>query len=455
MRVTWVMRNLIIFVLTALFGSSFALAEGSFPEGFKWCVATSAHQIEGGNIASDWWDWEQQQGKIKNGDKSGKACDHWHRVKEDIGLMGKLGVNQYRFSIEWAKIEPTPGAWNLLAAGHYRREIALLRERGIEPMITLHHFTLPRWFAAMGGWESPQAAELFARYVAFVYKYVATDVRDFITINEPMVHLVLGYAAGINPPGKKGELKSVVPPMVGLLKAHALAYQALHSLHKKSRFSEKPLRVGVAHHLRVFDPASSWNPADRLLASRLDHAFNWAFAETLETGHLKLNIPFVVDVNVEVPEAKGTQDFIGVNYYTRDMVEVVLGAPGFKLSVPAKAETNDLGWEIYPEGFYRVLKATAKRFPGKQIFVTENGLADARDVKREAFIESHLSAMRKAMKEGVPVAGYCHWSLYDNFEWSEGFAPRFGLFEIDYNTLERKPRPSALKFSEIARKNSL
>ncbi len=425
----------------------------TFPKDFKWCVATSAHQIEGGNVNSDWWDWELAPGHIKNGDRSGRAPDHWDHLEEDVKLLRDLNVGEYRFSMEWAKIEPRQGEWDWQAVEHYKTELALLRSAGIEPMVTLHHFTLPRWFAALAGWESEKAPELFARYAAFVQTHIGPEVHDWITINEPMVHLVQGYMSGYFPPGHKGGFKSVIPPMIGLLHSHAAAYHAMHAI--AAQPGHTPIRIGLAHHLRIFDPPRGFHPFDSFLAGKFDHAFNWAFANAVETGKLKLWIPLAVRVNKRLPEVAGTQDFIGVNYYGRDIVHMRFSGMGFELSVEKSSGVTDLGWEIYPHGFYRILKATAKRFPGKKIFITENGIADAKDDRRPKFLESHLTELAHAMREGVPVEGYCHWSLLDNFEWSDGFTPRFGLYEVDYATLARKPRPSALRFHDIALRNAL
>ena len=427
-----------------------ANTNADFPAGFKWCVATSAHQIEGGNTNSDWWDWEQAPGHIRNGDRSGQAPDHWNRLAQDTRLLQELHVSEYRFSVEWAKIEPTPGHWDWNAVSHYKDELALLRAAGIEPMVTLHHFTLPRWFAAKGGWEAADAPEQFARYAVFVMTNIGPEVHDWITINEPMVHLVAGYMSGSFPPGRKGDFKTVLPPMIGLLRSHAAAY---HAMKAAAANGHVPIRIGVAHHLRIFDPPHGFHPFDAFLAGKFDHAFNWAFANALETGRLRFWIPLAVRVNRKLPEVKGTQDFIGVNYYGRDIVRMKFSGIGFSLSVEKAAGVTDLGWEIYPHGFYRILKATARHFPGKKIFVTENGIADAKDVKRAKFLADHLVELARAMHEGVPVEGYCHWSLLDNFEWGEGFAPRFGLYSVDYSTLERKARASALRFSEIAANN--
>jgi beta-glucosidase len=422
----------------------------SFPTGFKWCVATAAHQIEGGNTESDWWDWEHLPGKIKRGEISGPACDHWNRLEEDVALIRKLGVKQYRFSIEWAKIEPVQGRWDMEAVNHYRHEIALLEASGIEPMITLHHFTLPRWVRAQGGWSWNGSVDAFARYARFAYSKVAPGTRDWITINEPMVHLLGGYAVGLTPPGVH-DMNAVVAPYKGLLRAHAAAYRALHS---ESEKLQRPIRVGIAHHLRVFDPDEKHNFLQKFTVAKMDAAFNWSFGQACETGRLQVSVPGMINVDELIPEVAQTQDFIGVNYYSRDMISFSLTPPfGVQVLVNDHGPRNDLGWEIYPEGFYRVLKSAAAHFPGKPILITENGTADAADAFRPKFLTDHLAQLHRAISEGVPVEGYCHWSLMDNFEWIEGFAPRFGLYAVDYATQKRTARPSAKAFAKIVREN--
>jgi beta-glucosidase len=422
-----------------------------FPPGFKWCVATSAHQIEGANSQSDWWDWEADASHIRGGERSGAAADHWNRVAEDIGLMKSLNVQQYRFSVEWAKLEPREGQWDAAALAHYRDEIRQLIAAGIEPLITLHHFTLPRWVAAHGGWEWDGMPAAFEAFTRKIYTELGAGTRDWVTINEPLVVLLGGYVQGIFPPGRKGSIANVQNPLLGMLRAHAAAYHALHEL---AAAQKTEIRVGMAHHLRVFDPKNSFNPLDHLAAGYLDGAANWAIPTALETGRIQVDIPFQIQVDQEIAGLRGTQDFFGVNYYSRDMVDfnVFRQEPVGRVTHKG-SPTNELGWEIYPEGFYRVLKKIGEKFRGRRIVVTENGVADASDQLRGRFIQDHVAQMYRAMTEGVPVDGYCHWSLLDNFEWAEGFAPRFGLVEVDYATQRRAPRPSAQIFSRIAAEN--
>lgn len=428
----------------------------SFPGNFQWCVATSSHQIEGDNVDSDWWDWEHLPGKIKNGDISGKATDHWNHLEEDVGLMKSLGLGTYRFSVEWAKIEPREGEWNYQAIDRYRRLLFLLKANNIQPLVTLHHFTFPRWVAQNGGWEWSRTPEVFERFVRFVEGEFNRDglaVRDWVTINEPTIVLTMGYVVGVFPPGHNRDIVDLNQAMAGMLRSHARAYAVLHEGGVRAGL---PIRVGMAHHLRIFDPASIWNLFDRIVAKTLDQAFNWSVVEALETGHASLELPGSPKWEEEIPGLKGTQDFIGLNYYGRDVVKYNKRLPvKFESRIPKGAPLSDMGWEIYPEGFYRMLKKIAKKVPGRNVIVTENGVADAVDSRRAHFIEEHLAALHKALDEGVAVEGYCHWSLLDNFEWAEGFTPRFGLYEVNYQTFARTPRASALRYAEIIHSKGL
>ncbi len=419
---------------------------------FLWGTATAAHQVEGGNIHSDWWEWEKLPGKIKHGDHSGQACDHWGKFEEDLALMRELGTNAYRFSIEWAKVEPRLGEIDETAVAHYQKVVRLLEQAGIEPLVTLHHFTSPRWFAEKGAWAwtkatgnpvGDAAAEAFGGYAKLVMERIAPRVRIWCTINEPLVHLGGAYVLGVTPPEKKG-FDSLRDPLIGMLRAHADAYRVLHETARRLHGANRPVWVGMAHHFRVFDPKRNWNPIDRLTARTLDQAFNWTIPRALETGKVEMRIPGLVKIVETIPDLRGTQDYFGLNYYTRDLVTLGWTPEGLGpvVSVVPGRPKNDLGWELYPEGFLRALRRVRSEIPGRGILITENGIADHDDSRRPQFIREHLEILDQAIAEGAPVFGYCHWSLLDNFEWIEGFEPRFGLIEIDYATLARKPRES-------------
>ncbi len=420
-----------------------------FPKGFLWGTATAAHQVEGNNIHSDWWEWEKIPGKIKKNERSGIACDHWGRFEVDLSLMRELGVNAYRFSIEWAKIEPREGEMNDEAIRHYQNVVRLLLGAGIEPLITLHHFTSPRWWAERGLWAAPGAATAFCGYAKLVYREIAAECTRFTTVNEPLVHLGGAYVLGLTPPEKKGFL-NLKAPLVGMLECHRDAYWALHA---DAAERGRKIDIGMAHHVRVFDPKRRWNPVDILTAGALDRAFNWTLPDALETGKLRMKIPGLVNIDLEIPGLARTQDSFGLNYYSRDLVTL-----GFKdgrlepvLSPKSGRPTNDLGWELYPEGFLRSLRRVHERYPRLSVLVTENGIADHADRNRSEFIREHVDTLSAAVSEGIPVTGYLYWSLLDNFEWIEGFDPRFGLVEMDYRDLSRKPRPSFYKYRDLIR----
>ncbi|MEE2744122.1 MAG: family 1 glycosylhydrolase, partial [Bdellovibrionota bacterium] len=234
----------------------------TFPGNFQWCVATASHQIEGNNTHSDWWEFERRPGTIKNNDKSIKATDHWNRLEEDTQILVDLGVKSYRFSLEWAKIEPKEGQWNKEALEHYKKEILLLKKNNINPMVTLHHFSLPLWFAKKGGWANKLAPQYFQKYVTKVYKHLGDlGVSSWATFNEPTWNLISGYVTGEFPPGKK-DIKLLKDPLKGVVLSHGLAYKTLHKLAKN-----RPIKVGFVQNLNVFLPLRWWNPLDHYAKS--------------------------------------------------------------------------------------------------------------------------------------------------------------------------------------------
>ena len=369
-----------------------------FPENFGWCVATSAHQIEGQNVHSDWWDWEQQPNNIKNNDKSGAACDHWNRVREDIQLLTQLGVNQYRFSVEWAKIEPAEGSWNERALQHYQEEINQLQKNGIEPIITLQHFTLPMWLAKKGGWSNPESILAFKKYAEKVYTSIGQSVKLWITVNEPMLVLAAGYVKGIMPPGKQ-DLKSLVAPTRNMLLAHANAY---HIMHEHARRENKKIKIGVANHITVYEPYMWFNPLDRYARHLIDEALNWTFLKAIKTGQLSMFFPLHFDIKETLSGVKGSQDFVGINYYAREFIKFSFSEPYLEIVAKSpESKLSDMNQEIHPEGLLQVLSKIHKKFPQSEIYITENGI-DHRDTKRSQFLKDHLFYAHKAIKAGVP-----------------------------------------------------
>jgi len=418
-----------------------------FPKGFLWGAATSAHQVEGGNL-NGWSEWEKKNAKrLAKQTKdhwqkwqqekfpemfepknyiSGQACDHYNRFKEDFDIAKFLGHNAHRFSIEWSRIEPEEGKFNEKEMEHYREVIIALRKRGIEPFVTLWHWTNPLWIRNIGGWENVKTIEYYLRYIEKVINFLGKEIKFWMPINEPTIFVGEAYLIGNFPPQIKNFLRAN-KVLKNLAKAYKQAYKLLHQ-----RLGRE-IMVGNAHNFHFHIPYQKWNPLD-LFATKILHFFR--------------------DVR-SMKWTRGYEDFIGLNYYYRDTVKFVFWGGRFKLidiKNPNK-ELSDLGWDIFPKGIFYVLKDLQKY--NKPIYITENGLADAVDEKRTKFIKDHLYWTHRAIQEGVDVRGYLYWSLLDNFEWDKGFWPKFGLVEVDYKTLRRKIRPSAKAYAEICKNNSI
>jgi beta-glucosidase len=410
-----------------------------FPTGFLWGTATASHQVEGGNANNDWWDWEQQSGRIRDGSRSGLACDHYHLYQEDFRLLADLGQNAHRLSIEWSRIEPTRGAFDLDEIRHYRHVLESLRSLGIEPIVTLHHFTNPRWLAERGGWETPDVVDRFERYVRKVVQATGDLVRYWVTINEPVVYATMGYLAGAWPPGKRS-VSLLVNVLQNMVAGHARAARVIRETSSRS-----DVKVGVAHHLRVFDPYRRLVPGDHFVARLGEVFFNRVVFDSILQGTYRFPVG-----RGPVLDGQDSVDFIGLNYYSREMATLDFRRPsslfGSFFAHPRNPKTA-AGWEIYPEGVYRILKFLGTF--GKPILITENGVADDNDELRPGFLLSHLAEIHRAMAEGVTVEGYLHWSALDNFEWSEGRRLRFGLVHVDYETLRRTVKPSGELYASI------
>jgi beta-glucosidase len=416
-----------------------------FPEGFLWGAATSSHQVEGNNSNNDWWEWEKEPGHILDGRRSELACDWWNRAEDDFDLAREMGQNAHRLSLEWSRIEPREGEWDDDAIARYRRMLVGLRERGLEPMVTLHHFTNPLWLVEKGGWETEIVVPLFERYVNKVVEELGDLVELWSVINEPNIYAIISYAGGRWPPGKQN-LFLAFRVLSNMLLAHGQAYRVIHRLQPHAK-------VGIAHAVRVFDPARPNSRLDRWAASLPDRIFNQLVLTALTEGVLA----FPLALNRRVSELVDSLDFLGINYYTRDMVAFDASRPGelFGRRFYAEgAEMSDGGYgEVYPEGLYRLLKRVAAY--GKPIYITENGLPDEDDDQRPRFLLTHLAAMHRAMQEGVPVKGYFHWSLLDNFEWAEGWTLRFGLIALNVETQERTVRRGGQLYKEICQANAI
>jgi beta-glucosidase len=419
-----------------------------FPASFLFGTATSATQIEGGCTTSDWFVFARQPGRIKAGDRPDTACDAWRRWESDVAIQRSLGLGAHRMSIEWARIEPRDREIDGAALDRYRAMVGALRDAGIEPMITLHHFTLPAWLADRGGILADGFVERLARFARVAAGALGDVCRLWVTVNEPNVLAAQSYLLGLWPPGATSPV-AAVRAHHRLLEGHVAAYRAI----KDARGDAA--RVGVAHHLRVAEPDRPGSVLDRVAARTFARVFNEAFAIATCEGRMYGPLDAVVRGHggFRVADARGTQDFFGINYYSRDLVRFAPTHPGELFTsrrVPPGAPLSDLGWEIHPAGLGALVRFWSRR-SGVPVFITENGVADAADARRASFLVDHLRELSQAIADGVDVRGYFHWSLLDNFEWAEGYAPRFGLFEVDYATQERRARASAHLYARIAR----
>lgn len=418
-----------------------------FPSDFLWGSATAAHQVEGGNSNNDFWDWEQTPGKIKNGDKSGVACGWWlgERYLEDFDRAKSLHQNAHRLSVEWSRLEPREGEWNADAFAFYRRALTALRERGMTVLVTLHHFTNPRWLVQKSAWETPAVVPLFERYAAKVVQELG-DLCDFwVTINEPVVYVYNSYNEGNWPPGKK-DFFLAFRVLANLVRGHTAAYHAIHRLQPKAR-------VGVAHHFRRFLPANPAARVDRWAANIRDRMFNRLFFLALVDGVLH----FPMSIREQLPEAIDTQDFIGINYYFGERVAFDATQPMllFTRSIlkPWHVQAPSIAGDVEPTGLYDFLSELARY--EKPIYITENGIFDLGDETQPHYLVSHLVQTLRAIDAGIPLKGYFYWTLVDNFEWAEGYSARFGLFANDLRTQARTPRAGAEIYSRIARENGI
>lgn len=393
-----------------------------FPKDFFWGAATSAYQVEGGNSNSDWWQWEKKHGLPS----SGAACRHYDLFSQDFDLVQRLHQNAHRLSIEWARVEPVEGKFSGLELEHYQQVIASLLERGITPIVTLHHFTNPAWFAALGSWRSRASVKYFSRYAAKVVEAFAGKVSFWVTINEPLVYVYHSFFIGAWPPQERSFLKSAA--VTGnLARAHINAYRIIHDIYRKKNLPAPS--VSIAQNVQAFEP-SGMTLRCRLAALMRDYWFNFAFLNRLMR--------------------EKSLDFIGINYYTRGLAEPKSWGPRSMLTdncPRSSLKKNSLGWDIYPQGL-RELLLKLKRY-NLPVFILENGICTGDDALRWEFIREHLINLNAAMRQGVKVLGYIYWSLLDNFEWDKGFAPRFGLIEMDYYNYKRTIRDSALKFSQV------
>lgn len=423
------------------------MAEGiySFPKGFLWGTATAAHQVEGQNENNNWYAWESEPGTIYKDQKSGLACDWWNgRWKEDLTNAAKTGQNAHRFSIEWSRIQPSANTWNEKALEKYRTMIIGMRDLNLEPMLTLHHFSDPLWIYEQGGWENSETVNYFATFVRHAVDALKDLVKIWVTINEPAVYTIGGYLGGGFPPGKNN-LGKAYTVLSNLVKGHAAAYQIIHKL-------QLDAQVGVAKQYRALEPSRAWFPPDRWISRFSSQSFNDAFSDTLIDGNFKFAFK-----KENVPEAIGTQDFIGVNYYSQD--QIIFKPFTFKdvfqhrhfLEGSQLSETGFIA--NIPDGMRAALK-WAHKFD-LPIYITENGVEDSTDRMRPSYLLEHLRKVWDAANRNWQVKGYFHWSQVDNFEWERGWSQRFGLWGIDPETQERQRRKSVDLYAAICKENGI
>ncbi|MDY6778500.1 MAG: family 1 glycosylhydrolase [Candidatus Nanohaloarchaea archaeon] len=399
---------------------------------FLWGAATAAHQVEGGN-ENDWTRWEEKYAeqlaatapeaycdvpvwdeiaeKATDPDnyRSGRAVDHWNRYEEDIEHLDELGLDAYRFSIEWSRVQPSPGSFDEDAIQHYQDLIQELQEHDIEPIVTLWHFTNPQWFVDKGGWRQEDAPQQFQDYVDRMVDEFGDDVSYWVTLNEPVGYVYHTYWKDSWLDRETG-LVPTYRASKNVIEAHKTAYSTIKDSHPDAQ-------VGTANNITYFEPYDD---------SPVNRAFTWLF-EQLERG-------------IFLRQTLEHQDFIGVNYYLHRQVD-------YRFRNDDSRDESDMGWDLSPEGFGQVLHQLAAY--DRPILVTEHGVADMDDTKRAEYIEESIDELRDAIKDGVDVRGYLHWSLLDNFEWDKGRWPRFGLIEVDYDTLERRVRDSARRYADL------
>ncbi len=419
-----------------------AKAKIQFPRGFLWGSATAAHQVEGQNTNNNWYAWEEAG---KTAAKAGLACDWWGgRWREDFDRAAETGQNAHRLSVEWSRIQPERERWDEEALDRYREMLRGLHERNMTALVTLHHFTNPLWVEKTGGWENEKTPELFAEFVRKTVSALKEYANLWITLNEPNVYAYSGYVEGVFPPGKQ-DLNLAFSVMVNLLRGHALAYRAIHAVQREAR-------AGMAHNYHAITPKNPKSPLDRWTATTQSRVFNDFFAYGAQTGEAKL-----LWKKQNLPEAAETQDFIGINYYTRSQSAFRPGAMNKlfgELSFSADADLSENGFIANePQGFGEALR-WANTFK-KPIIVTENGVEDAADKMRPRYLAQHIQELWRAVNFNYPVKGYFHWSLVDNFEWERGWTQRFGLWELDTETQKRRKRKSAELYEEICKTNSL
>lgn len=416
------------------------LPESPLPrDKFLWGVATSAFQTEGAPTA-DWANWKISGAADREARLRGVG--HHERTADDLELVSELGLDAYRFSVSWSRVVPRPGEWVQDEVDRYANIAATLRQKGIEPVVTLHHFAAPAWLAEHGlDWTEDAFVEEFISFATRMVGALCGTVKIWVTLNEPNVHVSGGYLGGMTPPGRIG-LRAAHRALVNMLRAHARLYTVIHGLCPGAA-------VGITHNMLPFRPDRPDSFLDRRAAAILDRLYNQSVLEAFRTGRVTLRLlPFG---RIAALPLVGRLDFLGVNYYTRAHVNFTEFHPsrlGYFWEDRTGRGLTETGWEVCPEGFAEVLRAASSL--GVPLVITENGTAETDDARKIAFMRDHLEVMRRCRAEGIDIRGYFWWSLLDNYEWLIGLGPRFGLYRVDFTTLERTRTAAADEFAAHA-----
>jgi beta-glucosidase len=453
----------------------------SFPESFVWGTATAAYQVEGavnedGRGPSIWDTFSHTPGRVLHGDTGDIACDQYHRLEEDLDLMADLGMQAYRFSVAWPRIQPEgSGPANRKGLDYYRRLVEGLRKRSIEPALTLYHWDLPQALEDQGGWTNRETSERFAEYAGVVYEALGDSARLWITLNEPWVSAWMGHGTGVHAPGIKATSKALAATH-HLLLGHGLALECMRSLGGEDN------QLGITLNLSPVRPATR-EPADILAARRVDGNANRIYLETLFRGsypedmleHYRAVSDFAFVHSGDLEKISAPMDFLGVNYYFRNTVvdgrteselATAMRFPDLDAAtiIPPGVQKTATGWPVEPDGLTELLLRLYREYTQLPIYITENGVAvhdyvdpegDVDDEERIAFLDAHFRAAHEAIERGVDLRGYFVWSLLDNFEWAEGYSKRFGIVFVDYGTQRRIPKMSARWYKSVIERNGL
>lgn len=423
---------------------------GKFPQGFMVGASTAAHQVEGNNVHSDYWLQENVE-HSQFVEPSGEAVDHYHRYEEDIRLMAEAGLNAYRFSIEWARIEPKQGEFDENEIEHYRKVIACCKENGVEPVVTLHHFTSPAWVISRGGWENEEVVDWFANYVQYVVKHLGSELRYICTINEANMRLQLaaimkkymGQMAG-------GQQEAKNAPKEGDVQVGLNLDQGMNTMMLGMMECAKAFGLQDPRGIHTF--VSMCTPEGDILVMKAHQAAK----KVIKEWYPDIKVGLTLSLHDMQPATGGEDaahkeweeefshylpyiaedDFLGVQSYTRQCFD----EKGNKYT-PEGVELTQMGYEFYPQAIANVVRAVAKEFKG-DLIVTENGVATADDSRRQEYIKEATAGLQACIADGIPLKGYLHWSLMDNFEWQKGFSMQFGLIAVDRSNMKRTPKES-------------